>query len=121
MIDQTSHPVSINRLAVISAIAGVLCIASFCTALAPIPLTDWLCYPATGGLALLALGTGVASLVQIRVRGDRGLPCALVGAGVGAVTLVAALCAASLSILIVLKLVGWLHQQLGLPGPEVRL
>ena len=116
MIDRTSAPVSTNRLAVISALAGMVCLASLCTALAPIPFTDWLCYPATGILALFALCTGVASLAQIKVRRERGRSYALVGVGIGSVTLVAALCAASLGVLIVSELLNLVHLYLKSTG-----
>jgi len=109
MADQTSAQVPINRLALISAVTGVLCVSMFCGGLAPIPFTDWFCYPATGVLALIALATGIESLVQIRLRQERGRAYAWVGVGVGGVTLVLALCAASLGILIALKLIGLLH------------
>ncbi len=87
MDDQISHAPPMNRNAVISAIAALLTGLSFCTAVAPIPLTGWVCYPAAALLGLVALSTGVTSLAQISQSAENGRPYALIGVTIGTLSI----------------------------------
>jgi hypothetical protein len=100
MIMGENHPLNpTNRNAIISLISAILTLLSFCIAVAPIPFTGFVCYPAALVLGLAALGTGLASLHQIRSSGENGRGYALVGAWVGGLTTLASLCAMALGIL----------------------
>jgi hypothetical protein len=95
----------VNRTAVISVLAGLLTVLSFCTAVAPIPLTGYVCYPAAVVLGLVALLSGVASLGQIKKSGEDGRAYALIGIWTGSITLVAGICAISIGILLFPRIV----------------
>src|SRR5512142_3120289 len=56
----------LNRNAAISLFAAILTVVSFCTAVAPIPLTGYVCYPGAVLFGLVAVVFGVMALVQIR-------------------------------------------------------
>ncbi len=99
-----------NRTAVISVVAGLLTLLSFCTAVAPIPLTGYICYPAAVMLGLVALITGVMSLAQIRATREEGRSYALVGISIGMLTVIAALCATALGIALFPKVVALVHR-----------
>ncbi len=106
MLDNTQPAVPTNRAAIISTIAALLTLASFCTAVAPIPLTGYVCYPTAALLGLVALVTGIRSLAQIRSSKENGRVLALIGIWTGGIALAAALCAATLGILLFPKIVG---------------
>lgn len=105
-----SHPAPVNRNAVISAVAGLLTLASFCTAVAPIPLTGYVCYPAAAVLGLVALSTGLASLAQIRKSKEDGRPYALLGIWIGSIAVLATLCATTLGVLLFPRVLALAHQ-----------
>ncbi len=102
--------VPVNRTSVISLIAALLTVLSFCTAVAPIPFTGYVCFPGAAVLGLVAFFTGLSSLAQIRSRQENGRIYALIGISIGALTLVAALCATALGILFFPRIVALLHQ-----------
>ncbi len=102
--------VPVNRNASISLIAAILTAASFCTAVAPIPFTGYVCYPAAVVLGLVALLTGITSLAQIRARHENGRAYAWIGISIGALTIVAALCAMALGIALFPQVVKLVHQ-----------
>ncbi len=102
--------VPINRYAAISLIAGGLSVASFCTAVAPSPVTGYVCYPAALLLGLAALLSGVTSLMQLRTRPENGRFYAVVGVSIGAITVVAALCVVALGIALFPQVVKLVHQ-----------
>jgi hypothetical protein len=105
------HPeISTNRNAIISLISAILTLLSFCIAVAPIPFTGYLCYPAAAGLGLAAFGTGLASLRQIRSNGENGRTYALVGAWIGGLATLASLCAMTLGILWLQVIVNYIRQ-----------
>ena len=108
------HPpvVPVNRNAIISLIAGLLTLLSFCTAVAPIPLTGYVCYPAAVVLGLVAFVTGVRALAQIRTSREDGRPYALIGLWVGVFAILATLCAATLGILLFPRALALIHQYL---------
>ena len=100
----------VNRNAVISVIAGLLTLLSFCTAVAPIPLTGYVCYPAAVVLGLVALITGVRSLAQIRASREAGRAYAVIGISIGTLAVIATFCAAALGIVLFPKVVALIHQ-----------
>ena len=106
MLDESPPSVPTNRAALISTIAAILTLISFCTAVAPIPFTGYVCYPAAALLGLVALLTGIASLVQIRATRENGRALALIGVWTGGITLAAVVCAATLGILLFPKVTG---------------
>jgi len=112
VIKENTETTSTNRNALISIIAAILTVLSFCTAVAPVPFTGYVCYPAATILGLVALLTGLTSLGQIRDRKEHGRVYALVGAGVGGLTMLAALCATSVGILLFSRILSLFHQYL---------
>jgi hypothetical protein len=72
-----------NRNAVISLIAAILPSISLWTAVAPVPFTGLLCYPAAAPLGLVALITGLNALRHMRSIGENGRMLATIGVGVG--------------------------------------
>ncbi len=98
-MEQTGRPPSTNRNAIISSVVGALTIVSFCLGVAPIPFTDVICYSISLLFAVIALATGLASLLQIRQSGESGRPLAWIGISVGGLTMLAVLCITALIIL----------------------
>ena len=92
-----------NRSALISVLAAALTVISFCVAVAPIPLTGWVCYPAAAALGLLALATGLAALAQLRSRKEEGRTYAWIGIWVGGLAFVASLCLISAGLVLMPK------------------
>ena len=114
MNGETPHVAPMNRNAVISIIAAVLTLLSFCTAVAPIPLTGWVCYPSAVVLGLVALVTGMMSLAQIRDSQEDGRSYALVGITVGTLSILGAACAVALGIAMFPRFVAFLREGLSL-------
>ncbi len=110
MVDQPSPATPVNRAAIMSAVAGFLTLLSFCTAVAPIPLTGWVCYPSAAVLGVVAVVTGITSLAQIRKSGQDGRPYALIGISIGGLSVLATLCATALGILFFPRIVAFLQQ-----------
>ena len=88
----------VNRRAVISAVAALLAALALALDLIPVPLTFLVCYPTSVLLAIIALVTGIAALIQIRITGEAGRGLAWIGLGVGGVTILAAACALAVGI-----------------------
>ncbi len=82
----------LNRNTLISMVAALLTVLSFCIAVAPIPLTGWVCYPAAAVLGLVALITGIAALAQISHSAENGRSYALIGITVGTLAIVGTAC-----------------------------
>ncbi len=99
-----------NRNAVISAIAALLTVLSFCIAVAPIPLTGWVCYPAAFFLGLVALITGVASLAQISRSAENGRSYAVIGVTVGTLSILGAAGAIALGIALFPRFVAFIQE-----------
>ena|SRR5687767_6177265 len=90
-----------NRLAVISLLAAMLTVISFCVGAAPfLPMTAGVCYPAALLFGVLALATGLAAQHQIRINPQRGRKRALLGSLVGCVTILAVVCLATLTLML---------------------
>ncbi len=98
-----------NRAAVISAVAALLTLVSLCTAVAPVPLTGYICYPAAILMGLIALISGVAALAQIRATGQSGRVYALMGVWTGGLVFVAVLCAAALGVILFPRVANLIH------------
>ena len=88
-----------NRVAIISLLMALFTLLSFCIAVAPIPLTGWICYPTAGITGFIAFATGLISLQQIRSSEENGRNFALLGAWIGGLTTLASLCAVIIGIL----------------------
>ena len=88
-----------NRLSLVSFFLASLTVVSFCIGFIPIPLTAWVCYPAAVLLGLIALVSGFTSLRQVRASGEKGRALALIGIWVGALSILAVICAITLTIL----------------------
>ncbi len=110
MSNETPQIAPMNRNAIISLIAAVLTLLSFCIAVAPIPLTGWVCYPAAFLLGLVALLTGIASLTQIHESGEDGRQYAIVGVTVGALSLAGTACAVALGIAMFPRFIAFLRE-----------
>jgi hypothetical protein len=98
-----------NRLSLISFLCAMLTLFSFCIGLAPIPLSAWVCYPVAVLLGLVALITGFTSLRQIRTSGEKGRASALLGIGIGGLTILAVICFTTLTFLFLYYGVDYLH------------
>ena len=99
-----------NRSALISLIAAILTLLSFCGAVAPVPLTGFVCYPAAAIFGLVALVAGVTSLRQIRSGRDNGRRYALFGAWIGGLAVIASICAVASGILLLPQIVNFVRQ-----------
>jgi len=87
-----------NRLAITSLTAALLTILSFCIGFAPfLPLTAGVCYPVAVLLGLISLITGFRALRQVRASGENGRWMALAGIWTGSLTIMAVLCATTLT------------------------
>ena len=91
-------PAKTNRLAMLSFMLAALTFSFFCVGLAPIPLTAWVCYPAAMLLGCAALLTGFRAVRQVRASGEKGRFLAWAGIWAGLLTMLAVLCATSLSL-----------------------
>jgi hypothetical protein len=112
MIEIPPETVPVNRYAVASAIAAFFTLLSFCIAVAPIPFTGYVCYPSAAILGLVALGTGLASLAQLRSRNENGRGYALIGIWVGGLAGAASICAITIGILLFPKVVALIQHYL---------
>ena len=104
----------VNRTAVISLMTGVLTVLSFCIAVAPIPLTGWVCYPAAAALGSIALITGILSLTQIGRSSESGRSYATFGIAVGTLAILATAGAIALGIVLFPKFIAFLQEGLRL-------
>jgi hypothetical protein len=90
-----------NGLALVSLMAAILTIVSFCIGFAPfLPLTAILCYPAASLLGLAALLTGVRSLRQMRLSGEGGRALAWIGICTGGLAILAVILFTTLTVLL---------------------
>ena len=89
-----------NKLALLSFISAFFTFSSFCLGVAPIPLTAWVCYPVAILFALVSLFSGISSLSQVRISGEKGRALALIGIWTGVLTSLAVVCFTTLTILL---------------------
>jgi len=99
-----------NRIAILSGVAALFTLLSFCIAVVPIPLTGWVCYPAAGLTGLVAFAAGLISLRQIHSSGENGRNFALLGAWIGGLVTLASLCAILVGILWLPVIVNFIRQ-----------
>ncbi len=86
----------VDTWAVVSLAAAGLTLLSFCGGVAPIPLTGFVCFPAAAGLGIVALAAGMRALRRIRRSGEAGRTFALIGTGIGGLTLLSTICLVAL-------------------------
>lgn len=98
-----------NRLALYSLFAAGLTIFSFCIGFAPIPLSSIPCYPMAVVLSIVALVYGSRALNQIRLTGEKGRGLALLGIWTGIFTILAVVCFTTLTILVMVYGLDYLH------------
>ncbi len=110
MVEKSAPGAATNHGAIISIVLAVLTILSLCIAIAPIPLTGFVCFPAAAVLGGLAFATGIASVRQIRSSREKGRTMALVATGIGALAATGAVCMMTLGVLMFSKIVDLLHQ-----------
>ncbi len=110
MMESPPNAVSTNRTAIISLIAAILTVLSFCGGVAPIPFTGYVCFPSSAVLGLIALGTGLISLRQIRSNGENGRALAWIGSIVGGLAGIVLLCAVIAGILLMPEIINFIHQ-----------
>jgi hypothetical protein len=108
-MESLSNESHMNRTAVISLTAAILTVISFCGGALPIPFTGYICFPSSAALGLIALGTGLISLMQIRSRGENGRALAWIGSLVGGFTAVVLLCLLLAGILLFPEIFRWAH------------
>jgi Domain of unknown function (DUF4190) len=108
---------STNRLAILSLVSAMLTLFSFCIGLSPIPMTAWLCYPAAVIFGAIALVSGILALMRIRASGENGRSMALIGIWLGGLTILATICAVSVTASIVAAFASLLNQIWGQNHP----
>jgi FtsH-binding integral membrane protein len=106
-----------NRIAIYSLGAALLTVISFCIGFAPIPMTAPFCYPTAVILGIVALVAGFRALKQMRTSGENGRWLALTGIGVGGVSILAVICASTISLLILYYGVDYLQTVWPTPLP----
>jgi hypothetical protein len=111
-----THPAT-NRNALFSLIAMILTVLTFCIGLAPIPLSAIPCYPTSILCGIIALVTGLKALRQIHASGESGRWMAFIGIGGGAATILAVLCATTVTLALLPSLIGYLKQFWGQVNP----
>jgi uncharacterized membrane protein HdeD (DUF308 family) len=102
-----------NRNALYSFVAVLLTVLTFCIGLAPIPLTAIPCYPTSIFFGIVALVTGLKALRQIRTSGEKGRWLALTGVWLGALTMLAIVCATTLTFTLLPSFIEYLKQAWG--------
>ncbi len=107
-----------NRLAQTSLAAAVLTLLSFCIGFAPfLPLTSIVCYPAAILWGLISLITGWQALGQMRASGEDGRWMALTGIWTGSLTILAVVCATTLTLTALFAGVDYLQTLWRTPSP----
>lgn len=107
-----------NRLAVYSLGAALLTLLSFCIGFAPfLPLTSIVCYPAAVFLGIVSLVTGWQSLRQMHASGDAGRWMALTGIWTGSLTILAVVCATTLTLAVLFLGIDYLQTLWPTPLP----
>jgi uncharacterized membrane protein len=104
-----SAPIT-NRNAIYSLVAVILTVIAFCIGFIPIPLTAIPCYPASLAFGGIALVTGLKALRQIRASGENGRWMALAGVWLGALTMLAVVCATTVTLALLPSFLEYLKQ-----------
>jgi uncharacterized membrane protein HdeD (DUF308 family) len=69
----------LNNQSILSLVFGILTILSFCGGIFPLPLTGFVCFPASFLFGILALVFGILSLNRIRKQKEAGSSMAWAG------------------------------------------
>ena len=109
---ENTPTISTNTNAIISLSSAILTVISFCIGVAPIPFTGFVCYPASVMLGVVALATGLVSLHQIRVNGEKGRTFALFGVWIGGLTMLIGLCILMAGILFLPEVAHFIQQNI---------
>jgi hypothetical protein len=88
--ENTSAPT--NQLSILSLVFGILTLIFFCMGLLPVPLNEFVCFPASAFFGILALLFGMISLNQIRRHKDSGRSMAWTGILIGVCVFICILC-----------------------------
>jgi len=99
-MEETFQSQPFNRYSIISFMAAILMVVSFCIGLFPIPFTALICDPISLTAGTFALVTSMKALRQIRLTGESGRTLALISAWTGGVIILATLCVLTLGILL---------------------
>ncbi len=100
IMEETFQSPPTNTIAIISFIAAILTVLSFCFGLVPIPLSTFICDPLTLVSGIIALITSMKALRQIRKTGESGRVLALISAWTGAGVVLTTLSLLSASVLL---------------------
>jgi hypothetical protein len=98
-----------NFLAILSFIAAIFTMLTFCTGFAPIPFTALICYPISALLGILALVMGIKALRQIDRSVQSGRMLAWIGIWTGALTILGVLCASTLTALLLPRILEYVR------------
>jgi hypothetical protein len=101
------HAPPTNRIAIVSVVAAVVTMATFCLGAAPIPLTGFVCFPASAIVGLAAVVSGLLARRQIRTSAERGSRLALAGIGIGGIASLASLCMLAFGIVLLQQLISY--------------
>jgi uncharacterized membrane protein HdeD (DUF308 family) len=97
-----------NRNALYSFVAVILTVLTFCVGIAPLPLTAIPCYPASLFFGIIALVAGLKALRQLRASGENGRWMALIGIWLGVLTMLAVVCATTITLTLLPSLFDYL-------------
>ena len=81
--------------------------ATFCLGAAPIPLTGFVCFPASAIVGLAAVVSGLLARRQIRTSAERGGGLALAGIGIGGIASLASVCTLAFGIVLLRQLISY--------------
>ena len=99
-----------NFLAILSFIAALFTVLTFCFGFAPIPLSAVICYPVSTLLGIVSLVSGLRALRQMDRGGETGRTLALIGVWTGALTLTGVVCFSALGIWLLPRAVEFIQQ-----------
>lgn len=91
-------PPQTNRRSIVSLILGILTLLALCGGIIPVPLTGFVCFPASFLLGLSALFYGIKSLMNIRKTNEAGRSMAWIGVVIGGLTFLCMLCILGLAV-----------------------
>ncbi len=104
-----------NSTAILSLVAAILTVVTFCIGFAPIPFTALICYPASAVLGIVALVSGLRALRQIDRTAQSGRVLALIGVWTGALTLIGVLCFSALAVWLYPRVAAYVQQNFPKP------
>ena len=81
-----------NKHSIISLIFGILTVLTLCGTMLPLPLTGFICFPASFISGIVALTYGIISLNRLRASDESGRPMAWAGIVIGGFIILCFLC-----------------------------